>query len=213
MDIKIFNLIILDESGSMSSIKQQAINGFNETVQTIVSATIKHPEQTHFVSLVTFNGNGIKTVYDRKEAKTVCELDDKTYSPNCNTPLYDAMGSALTNLVKNVETEDKVLVTIITDGEENASVEYSGKAIKALVEELRAKGWVFAYIGANQDVEKVAATISITNKISFDASSHGARAMYEKLDSCYSIFFDRVADKESDFDLQYNFFAEDKTDD
>jgi hypothetical protein len=55
------NLIILDESGSMEAIKRATIIGFNEVVQTIKGVEKRFPEQEHFVSLVTFNGLGIKT--------------------------------------------------------------------------------------------------------------------------------------------------------
>lgn len=59
---KIFNLIILDESGSMQSIKQPTIDGFNETVQTIKGIQQQHPEEEHYITLVTFNGLGIKAL-------------------------------------------------------------------------------------------------------------------------------------------------------
>jgi len=59
-----------------------------------------------------------------------------------------------------------VLVTIITDGEENSSKEFTGQMIKKMIDELKALGWVFTFIGANIDVEKVAAQISINNSTS-----------------------------------------------
>ena len=158
MKTRIFNLIIIDESGSMQSIKRAAIDSVNETIQTIRSAEQKHPEQEHYVSLVSFNDD-VKTIYDCVEVEQVKEINDETYQPSCCTALYDAMGISLSKLRKRVAESDKVLVTVVTDGYENSSKEYSGKAIKTLVDELKAKGWVFAYIGANQDVEAVAATI------------------------------------------------------
>ena len=160
MKTRIFNLIIIDESGSMQSIKKEAIDSVNETIQTIRSAQKKHEEQEHFVSLVTFNDD-VKTVHDCVPVSEVTELTAETYLPDCCTALYDAMGMSLNKLRPKVADVDKVLVTVVTDGYENASREYSGKAIKALVDELKDKGWVFAYIVANQDVEAVAATISI----------------------------------------------------
>lgn len=176
MKTRIFNLIIIDESGSMQSIKQAAIDSVNETIQTIRSAQKKHEEQEHFVSLITFN-DGVKTVYECVPAEEVKELTAETYRPDCCTALYDAMGMSLNALRKKVAEDDKVLVTVVTDGYENASKEYNGQAIKALVGELKAKGWVFAYIGANQDVEAVAATISITNVLKFKATSKGIHGM------------------------------------
>jgi Mg-chelatase subunit ChlD len=176
----IYNLIILDESGSMIRIRRQAINGFNETVQTIKDAQRQYPGQRHFVSLVSFNSSRTNILYDKAEVEKVAELSTATYIPNASTPLYDAMGIALTSLKQSVKPDDKVLVTVITDGEENASREYTGAAIKTLVEECKSQGWVFVYIGANQDVEKVAATISITNTLSFACTPQSSAEMYDK---------------------------------
>ena len=48
---RIFNLIILDESGSMQTIERQAVSGLNETFQTIINAQKENHEQRHFISL------------------------------------------------------------------------------------------------------------------------------------------------------------------
>lgn len=207
MKTRIFNLIILDESGSMYSIKKEAIDSVNETVQTIRSAEKKNEDQEHFVSLVTFN-NDVKMVYDCVPSAEVRELTSETYRPDCCTALYDAMGMSLNALRSKVAEVDRVLVTVVTDGYENASREYSGGAIKALVDELKGKGWVFAYIGANHDVEQVAATISITNTMRFQSTPLGTLFMTksvnrsrERLYSCMSKpNFDAVAENEHFFD-------------
>ena len=193
MKQRIFNLIILDESGSMSLIERQAISGVNETIQTIRDAQQKHGNQEHIVTLVTFNSSEVKTIYDRVEANKVKELTSKEYRPYCGTPLYDAMGNAITALRNSVADNDMVLVTIITDGEENASREYNRHAIKALVDSLKTQGWVFTYIGANQDVEKVAATISITNTLSFSANAAGTDAMFAKESRSRHRLFGKIA--------------------
>lgn len=192
MKTRIFNLIIIDESGSMQSIKQAAIDSVNETIQTIRSAQKKHEEQEHFVSLVTFNDD-VKTVYECVPAEEVKELTAETYRPNCSTALYDAMGMSLNALRKKVAEDDKVLVTVVTDGYENASKEYNGQAIKALVDELKGKGWVFAYIGANQDAKAAAATISITNVLNFEATSVGTACMSKRVAKGRSRWFSKIA--------------------
>ena len=193
MKKRIFNLIIIDESGSMQSIKKEAIDSVNETIQTIRGAQRKHEEQEHLVTLVTFNDD-VKSVYECVPVNEVKELTAENYCPDCCTALYDAMGMSLNALRKSVAEVDTVLVTIVTDGYENASREYDGKAIKALVDELKAKGWVFAYIGANHDVESAAINISITNVMSFEASDSGVRSMNRKMACARSRFFDRIAD-------------------
>ena len=208
MKTRIFNLIIIDESGSMQSIKRAAIDSVNETIQTIRSAQKKHEEQEHYVSLVTFNDD-VKTIYECVPVDEVKELTAETYQPDCCTALYDAMGNSLNALRKKVAEDDKVLVTVVTDGYENASKEYSGKAIKALVDELKAKNWIFAYIGANQDVEAVAATISITNVMNFEATEEGAKIMGCIMDNARTRLYARISDLGCNFsadEANKNFF-------
>ena len=210
MKTRIFNLIIIDESGSMQSIKKEAIDSVNETIQTIRSAQKKHEGQEHYVSLVTFNDN-VKTIYECVAVNDVDELTPDTYQPDCCTALYDAMGISLNSLRKKVADDDKVLVTVVTDGYENASKEYNGKAIKALVDEFKAKGWVFAYIGANQDVEAVATTISITNVMKFEATSEGTTYMGAQVGSARARLFDSIADCSfCAAEANKNFFDEDE---
>ena len=193
MKTRIFNLIIIDESGSMAIIKNEAINGVNESIQSIRAAQVKHEEQEHYVSVVSFNEE-IKEICNCVAANEVKELTNEEYCPNSCTALYDAMGMSLNALRPKVADNDKVVVTIVTDGEENASKEYNDKAIKALVDELKGKGWVFAYIGANQDVEKVATKISITNTLSFHATSVGTASMNKKLATARQRLFNSIAE-------------------
>ena len=144
------------------------------------------------MTLVSFNDN-VKTINDCVAVGEVHELTDKTYQPDCSTALYDAMGMSLNALRKKVANNDKVLVTIVTDGYENASIEYSGKAIKSLVEELKAKGWIFAYIGANQDAEEVAFSMSIDNAMSWESTREGTTYMSERLNYSRSRWYDEAA--------------------
>lgn len=180
MKQKIFNLIIIDESGSMQSIYQQAVSGLNETIQTIRKAQEDFDDQEHYISLVSFNTGRIKTIYDRIPACNISEIDSNMYSPNCGTPLFDAMGQSINHLNHCITENDKVLVTIITDGYENASCEYNIHSIKALVEAMKEKGWIFTYIGANQDAIKYAEQMSINNSLNFEASVHGTNEMWTR---------------------------------
>jgi uncharacterized protein YegL len=177
---QVHNLIILDESGSMESIKGQIIQGFNEIVQTIKGVEKDFPEQEHFISFVTFNGRGQKLLHFIDPVSKLEQIDDKRYQPDSSTPLYDAMGFSFTKLRQVLEgkTDYDVLVTILTDGEENASKEYSGSSIKKLIDELKLNRWTFTYIGTDHDVEKFAASISITNSIHFSKTSSGMNAMF-----------------------------------
>ena len=197
MKTKVFNLIIIDESGSMQSIKREAINSVNETIQTIRAAEKRHADQEHYVSVVLFNDE-VKTINDCVAANDVAELTDASYQPDCCTALYDAMGISINAMRKQTSPEDKVLVTVVTDGYENASREWSGMAIKSLVEQMRGQGWTFAYIGANHDVESVAASISITNTMSFEASDTGVQCMSRRMNACMGRWFNRLNDSNAD---------------
>ena len=175
-EINVYNLILLDESGSMSSIWRQALDGINETLNGIRKTQDEYPSQHQYVSIVTFEGNGVrgvKTLRDRIPVENIQNLKDDDYRPGGCTPLYDAMGLSLNYLQHCVRDDDVVLVTIITDGYENSSNEYSGQAIKTLVEKLRGRGWTFAYIGANQDAVEVAKGLNIDNAMNFDATPQG----------------------------------------
>ena len=178
--MNVYNVIILDESGSMSSIYHQALTGINEVLCGIRRNQEEHPDQQHYVSIVTFEGNGVAGIKNRRDRVAIGKIEDFTkndYRPGGCTPLYDAMGVTLNALEGKIYENDRVLATIITDGYENASEEYSGRAVKDLVTRLRSKGWTFAYIGANQDAVEVARDLNIQNALNFDATPEGAVMM------------------------------------
>lgn len=144
--------------------------------------------------LVSFNSSETKKIYDCEPAAGVKELAAEDYNPTSCTPLYDAMGFSITELKKKLEKEDKVLVTVITDGYENASKEYDGKAIEKLVDKLQNEGWVFSYIGANQDAGKVGHSIGIRNCLDFSSTEDGTAIMFAKEKRARNRFFDRLAE-------------------
>lgn len=205
-EVRVFNLIILDESGSMSAIYQPALTGVNETLQTIREAQKEHPNQKHFASLIAFDSGHYNEIYHTTPAEKAVDITSEQYRPCGCTPLYDAMGRAITELRPKVNADDVVLVTIITDGYENASREYNGKVIKALVEEMKSKGWIFTYIGANQDVEAVAASLAINNHLQFEATSAGAGVMFAKECRSRKKFFEKLDTSSDRSTISENYF-------
>ncbi len=184
MKTQIYNLIILDKSGSMSSIANAAISGFNETVGGIRSAQERYNEtQEHFVSLFTFCNCAKEYVYENVPVAEIKGLTSSKYNPCCGTPLYDAMGISLNKLLNQIKNKEDAtaVVTVITDGLENASTMFSGSDIKALVERLKdEEGWNFAYIGTNQDVEAVSKGLSIDNHMTFTDDERGMKEAWAK---------------------------------
>lgn len=209
---RVHNLIILDESGSMSSIYRPALTGVNETLQTIRGAQDEHKDQEHFVTLVAFDSGHYNQIYAHVPAKIATDITEEQYRPGGCTPLYDAMGRGLTELRPYVAKDEVVLVTVITDGYENASREFNGKAIKALVESLKSQDWVFTYIGANQDVEAVAASMSIDNHLAFDADDESTGEMFAKERRSRMKFFGKLSRNMPMCDLGVGYFDEDDDD-
>ena len=179
---QVHNLIILDESGSMDSIKSLIINGFSELVQSVKSIEGQFPEQEHLISMVSFNSLNNNIMHFVDPVNKLEAINDISYCPSSMTPLYDAMGFSILKLKQYLEGKSNynVLVTILTDGEENSSKEFSGAAIKNLVEELKTQNWTFTYIGADHDVEKMAASLSIKNTMTFEKNSAEISEMFVK---------------------------------
>ena len=180
--MKVYNVIILDKSGSMSSITRQAVDGVNETIGSIKSAQEKNPNQEHIVTLVAFCGCELKSIYDNTPVAEVKTLTDRDYRPCCMTPLYDAIGTTISRVhtLKSQDPESLALVTIITDGYENASHEFTHQSIRALIESYKEQGWQFTYIGADHDVESVSFSLSIDHHMQFDKTAAGTQAMFAK---------------------------------
>jgi Mg-chelatase subunit ChlD len=207
---QVFNLIILDESGSMASVKNVTMAGFNETVQTIQGAQKKFPEQEHSVSLVTFNSMDIRTVLDNQPAEALTLLTDGSYQPDGGTPLFDAMGRSLMRLEFQTEhlSDFTILVSILTDGHENASQEFSGSAIKAMIDRLTEKGWTFTYMGANHNVEQMASSLSIKSFLRFESTQEGMDELFRKDRNSRHKFYQKRSSGMSSKDAEKGFWDE-----
>ena len=178
---RVFNLIIVDESGSMSIIRKQAFAGMNETLQTVRQMQEKFPDQEQRISLVTFDTSHTTWHYDNTPASDTKNLDWKAYNPGGGTPLYDAMGSAIAKVNAQIEDGDNVLVTVITDGEENSSQEWTLKMVRTMIEKLKKQNWTFTLIGTdNLDVETMAQSFAIEEHMEFQQTEAGTRAMFAR---------------------------------
>ena len=214
-ETRIYNLIILDESGSMSSIREQALSGANETLQTIRAAQRENPDDHQMISFVTFDSEArrpfVRTIIDSEKIEAVNDITPDQYQPYGGTPLYDAMGLSITALKVIVKDGDHVLVTVITDGFENSSHIYSAEMIKELVESLTTQSWVFTYIGANQDSEQTASGLGIRSTMDFHASVLGSAMMWNKMRSSSREYYKKVRRQKlygEAIDFEEDFFAE-----
>jgi hypothetical protein len=201
---QVHNLIILDESGSMSDIKSTIISGFNELVQSVKGIEKQFPNQEHLITLVSFNNLENKLLHFIDPIKKLDAINESTYNPASMTPLFDAMGYSISKLKQYLEGKENysVLVTILTDGEENASKEYTGIEIKNLVDKLKLQNWTFTYIGADHDVEKMASSINIYNTMSFNKNDTDIKKMFSRELSSrvrFSLDINNKKDTDTDF--------------
>lgn len=178
---RVFNLLVVDESGSMSIIRRQALVGINETLATIQKMQKAHADLEQRVTLITFDSTHTNVFYDNVRASNANPLKAKDYNPCGATPLYDAIGMGIAKNNALTTEDDSVLVTIITDGEENCSEEYNLKMIKNLIEKLKKQNWTFTFIGTDDlDVENIALDMGIDNHLQFSEDEAGTKAMFAR---------------------------------
>ena len=178
---RVFNLLVVDESGSMSIIKRHALVGINETLTTIQKMQETHKNLEQRVTLITFDSTHTNVFYDNVRASNANPLKAKDYNPCGATPLYDAIGMGIAKINALTTEDDSVLVTIITDGEENCSEEYSLKMIKNLIEKLKKQNWTFTFIGTDDlDVENIAMDMGIDNHLLFSEDEAGTKKMFAR---------------------------------
>ena len=142
--------VVLDRSGSMSNCVHQTIDALNGY---LIGLQKENTEGVVTVSL--FDSQSIDIGVDKVQIKDLSPLDYSFLTPRASTPLYDAIGAGIYEHGSYDATkEDKKVLVIVTDGYENASREYTGEAIKKLVEEKEEAGWLIVYLGSDHDIYK-----------------------------------------------------------
>lgn len=173
--------VLLDGSGSMETVRDATINGYNEYVN-----SLKKDGGKYKFSLTSFdsdiNGLRLNKVHDSVYVDDVPELTRETYRPDGMTPLYDAFCTVL----KDVKTrkDEKHLFVVLTDGDENSSRDFSAEDMKKLKQEKEDEGnWTFVYLGANQDSFATAKNygFSASNTSNFNATDKGIKVMVSNL--------------------------------
>ena len=210
MKTTVFNLIILDESGSMTQMTNQTISGCNETLNIIRSNAKTHAETMNsFVSIYAFQDGGpIRSRYLVKNANPadVQNITHNDYKPWGNTPLLDAVGSTLTELKTIAAThEDSTgIITIMTDGYENSSTRYSWQDIAALISQFREMGWTINLVGTNIDVNAMAARMNICteNTMEYSQTEEGTKKMWTDFSDSIDRRYDDEANIHPDFDYE-----------
>jgi uncharacterized protein YegL len=144
-------MVVIDKSGSMYSRQMDVIGGFNNFLE----EQKKIPGEAN-IRLTLFNHEYI--VGKSSPLSEAKNLDTKTYSPDGMTALLDAVGRTIDDAGKDFDSRpenqkpEKVIMVIMTDGQENSSKEYTKQQVKDKITEQQNRwNWQFIFLGANQD--------------------------------------------------------------
>lgn len=168
---------LLDRSGSMSSIREQAISGFNQYIN-----SQRELGQT-FVTLIQFDD--VREVnYSALPIEQVPSLTTETFVPRGSTALNDSIGFVLSEQLATANPEHTNILAIFTDGAENASQEYSYQAVQDLIARSEAAGWEVLFLGANMKAETIVRNYGISkasNVSAFQATAAGTAGAFNTM--------------------------------
>ena len=172
--------LVLDRSGSMASVREDTIGGFNSFLE-----QQKAVPGSACLSLIQFDDK-YEVLYEGRRLQDAPLLSAQTFVPRGSTALLDAVGRTIHSVgvrlaaLPERERPGKVLFVVMTDGEENASREFSSGQIFEMITHQREKyQWEVVFIGANQDAIAAGASYGIpqSNVLNFAATPAGTRRM------------------------------------
>jgi Mg-chelatase subunit ChlD len=175
-------IFVLDKSGSMESIRKETVVGFND----FVHRQLTEPGETK-ISLILFDTK-YSVLYSGIPLQEAIDLTFASYEPDGGTALLDALGTAIDRTGQRLaeiapnERPSKVIVVILTDGQENSSQEYSVQQVLDKVRhQTKVYGWEFIFLGANQDAWLEAGKLGISRAVEFVADKEGVALVYDFL--------------------------------
>lgn len=184
--------VVLDCSGSMSTVANDTIEGFNRFL-----ADQQKAPGTAAITLYQFNDEFLDTTIQAQDIKTAPKLTDETFVPRGFTALLDAIGHAVTNTGERLDKmpvhdrPGKVVFVILTDGEENSSHEYTREKIFEMIKHQREKySWEFVFLGADQDAIQAGQRlgVSFTNCMTYAKTVKGTLDAFAATASNLSAF-------------------------
>ena len=175
-------IIILDASGSMSKIQDDVKGSFNEFLK-----KQREAEGRTVFDLYQFNDEAVRIVKSADLAQFHDDLMSRYKCTGC-TALNDAICIAMDTIgqefanMPEEERPEHVLCVIITDGEENASKEYTTEDVKDRIEHQKTKyNWQFEFLEANQDAFETGESFGLDEDdcMDFECDSEGVELLCE----------------------------------
>lgn len=143
---------LLDETGSMQSIREDTLGGLNTFIEEQQAAAEEDGTDID-MTLRTFNSDARRTRFETTPIEEAGPLSPENYTPRATTPLIDASVETL-SLAESRAAEDdpdQVVMVVLTDGKENASTENTSEELETLVKDKRQAGWEFVFLGVGID--------------------------------------------------------------
>lgn len=146
-------VVVLDESGSMNTIKNEIKNSLNDLIREQKQVEGRPATFT----LVKFNDR-VNRVIQNTPIKFVRELNEYDYQPNGTTALYDAIGDT----IEWFRNEKDILMVIVTDGMENASKTFRRQRVMDMIKEKEKEyGWNYVYLSNDLKTEEQGDSIGL----------------------------------------------------
>lgn len=188
---------VLDESGSMERYWTDTISGHNAYLKGLQAETRVPMEYTLQKFGTHIRGNH-ELIVDRVPITRVAPLSKLNYRPNGGTPLFDATMSAIADIQRRKAKDDRIVLVILTDGEENQSREFTYERVGAAISAAQADGWAIVFLGANFDAWNFAGKISLNRNLVQRFEQDKTVAVFKALAVCtvtYAVEPDRTADE------------------
>jgi len=192
---------VLDASGSMSGGKfVSAIKGINMGIKQMKEDIIP---VDYTYTLCDFSDDiifrNIKT-----PIKIVESVKGETRG---STALFDAIGMSIDHIKSGLKSDEKVLVNVYTDGQENSSRHYKGAQIASAIKELSTQGWTFTFIGTDVDVKYAQSILHFheSNTLVHDNTAQGMEKSFTANNLSRSAYSSKVSKGE---DVSIGFYKD-----
>ena len=165
----VYYYLLLDRSGSMSRVVEEAVISVNNYIRRIKELAKRYPCREVFTSLTLFN-NRVTPVWNMLTPDQIRELDFADFRPEGPSALFDAIGLTVSDLQQAIGEEletgqTSAVIVIFTDGYDNASGQFSGDQISALIHEQELTERIsFSWFGSTLDAVDMAMNIGIRRK-------------------------------------------------
>jgi uncharacterized protein YegL len=168
--------MVIDRSGSMQSIRTDAEGGINSFIE-----QQKLEPGEALLTLVQFDAE-YEFVHSGLRIKQIPAF---TLVPRGSTALLDAVGRAINETgarlaaMSDADRPGLVVFVIVTDGEENASREFTREKIREMIQHQQSVyKWQFTFLAANQDAFAEGAAMGIAQGGIAGFAMGKARATY-----------------------------------